>query len=354
MPFSSWLERLWQEYITVEFSASPFLLSNQQENILWIDIIKNSPEKEIPLQISHTAKLAQSAWHLLKQYQISPHDPQLTLTEDGRIFQQWALEFESICKQNTWLDTGNLLNLLTEKIDTGLLACKKNIILVGFTEITPQQKTLLETCQRKNCNIEYTELPNQNNSIKRVSVVDEETEITIMARWAKSIFDQDAEKKPFLIGCVIPQLDSLRDRVWHIFSEVFSENNTFTLDPTLMPFNISAGKNLANYPIIATALSLLKIHQGKIALSVFSNLLLSPFLIAGESEQIQRANFDIELQRKNISTVYLTNLISDAHFCKKMPALAKGLQDYLNYTAGLQSNEKPSVWVSTFIKLLTF
>ncbi len=333
MPFTSWLQFLWNDYCAQRIESTAYLLKTNQEQILWEEILTQSPESSYLLQLSATAELAKSAWGTLKQWQVDLNHPGLKATEDSLAFLRWATLFEKRCAQHNWLDTNSLPNEIIAKIKCGDIIPPPQIILLGFTEISPQYQSLLATCEQVGSKIIYHESTAQNNKIQCISLADEETEIRTLARWAKKLFAANANKK---IGCVIPNLESIRDSVMSIFSDVFN---------TTLPFNISAGKSLASYPIIHTALQLLNLTHNDIPIETISGLLRSPFIGEAEHELSMRAQFDSLLRRTNKLTISLDKIIE----ITSCPALKKRLQNYVNFpSASLPISE----WVNIFMERL--
>jgi len=355
LPLPSWLQRVWNEFSAKEMRSMPFLLTSNQKSILWEIILRTSPASNFLLQISETARLAESADELLKLWEVDLNDPALSLTEDGQVLQEWAQQFQKLCKKNNWIDNANLARILQEYFITKKIIPPEQIILAGFTEIAPQHFSLLNTCEKLGTKIIHCNADKLAQSIKKMGLLDEDTEIRTMARWAKATFENAPQKKSYLIGCVVPRLETLRDAVLQIFSEVFTENNTFTLDHTLLPFNISAGKSLISFPIIQTAIELLKLAQHDIHLDTMSHLLRSPFLGEAEQERLKRASFENRLKNANITSLSMQKLIapnSSHHLAASCPALAKRMQKYLTHFSKLKHTLPISTWVRNFLELL--
>jgi ATP-dependent helicase/nuclease subunit B len=355
LPLSSWLKRLWDFHTAKTIAAHPILLSSNQESILWEILLRKSPASDSLLQVSATADLAMSAWELLKLWQISVDHSALSLTQDGEVFQQWAHDFKKLCEQNNWIDKNSIVNIIQTHIVEKNISLPNKIILVGFTEISPQHQSLFAQCAKLGCEVIHYQPSRAAKSIKKIGLLDEATEIRSMARWAKALYDTYPEKKPYLIGCVIPRLETLRESVLQIFSETFTVDNTFTLDHALLPFNISAGKSLLSFPIVHTAIELLKLQQKTIALETISSILRSPFLGDAENEQIKRATFESRLRNANIHAISLNYLIkpsAEYNLPAACPALAKRIKHYLQHINEYKKALPVSEWVKHFIKLL--
>jgi ATP-dependent helicase/nuclease subunit B len=309
LPASSWIQRLWNDYTSKIFTDSPLLLNALQEQFLWEKILLNAKENSLLLQISETADIAKSAWGLLKQWQVDIHHPIFNSAEDYAALHCWTTEFQTICQEKNWIDMAALPDHVIEKIKTSDIIPARHIILIGFTELSPQLKNVFNYCEKSGSTIHHIALPQEQMECHRISLSDEDSEIETMARWAKSTLMQ--QKNPAAIGCVIPSLDKIRDRVRQIFSEVFALDNTYAVDLKSCPFNISAGKNLLHYSIINTALQLLALNKNNITIDAFGYLLASPFLGEAEKERIRRANFDRLLRQENINTIDLATTIQN-------------------------------------------
>ncbi len=362
LPFSSWLQRLWHTW-AIKQNTTPTVLSTNQEQILWEEILSQSPENETLLQLSATAELAQSAWSTLKQWRVDIDNSALKITEDGHAFQQWANQFQKICQQKNWIDTASLTDLIIKKIDQGDILPPSHIILMGFTEISPQYNHVLEQCKKVGSKITHdqpvTHRPaTRSRDLNRISLIDEENEIRTMACWAKNILETHADKKSLSIGCIIPRLEKIRERVTQIFSDVFSEKNTYTLNHMILPLNISAGKSLASYPIIHTALQLLNLDSTAISLETLSTLLRSPFIGEAEKEMLERAQFENLLRSHNTKTFYtktfsLKNLFEKTQLNNHCPALAKRLIDWAQLSIHSKTTLRTiSEWKDIFIQQL--
>lgn len=355
LPLTSWLQRLWYEFSSKEITTLPFLITENQKSILWETILRQSSRSDGLLQISETAKLAESAYELIKNWEVSLNHPDFSTTEDGQAFQEWALQFQKICKKNNWIDNASLPDILKENLIAGKLPSPQKIILAGFTEISPQYLSLFNSFKNADTEIIYYNSEKSAVSLHKISLRDKETEIRTMARWAKNTLHCTDKKRPYLIGCVVPQLEKLRDEVLQIFSDVFFEKGTFTLDHTVLPFNISAGKSLLSFPIVKTAIELLKLTQLNISIETFCHLLKSPFLGEAETEKLKRASFENTLKKANISTLSIKKLLKknvSHHFAATCPLLAKRMQRYMDYYINIKKTHTMNEWANHFIELL--
>lgn len=352
---SAWIERLFYDYISQTFTHYPLLLNSIQEQFLWEKILFDAKESHHLLQIAETADIVKSAWGLLRQWCLDIEHPSFKSTEDYVALYNWVTQYTKICEENNWIDFATLADSINNKIKNGEIVPPAHLILIGFTELSPQLKKILNTCEEANSIITQMALTQAQTKCKRISLNDDENEIVTMARWAKSLWSTHSNIR---IGCVIPTLDKVRDRVKQIFSEVFAIENTYTIELETCPFNISAGKSLLQYPIIHCALQLLNLHKKIISKESISYLLTSPFLGEAEIERIKRANFDSALRRANMSRIDLDTLLNtddskQLSLTKSCPRLAKRIHQFFSLLAESNTFMSYSEWAFFFNRLLT-
>jgi len=314
LSIKAWQESLWRDYVaSCSDNAAPYLLNNAQAHLMWETIISNDDSHQL-LQVSETAKALKTAWELIHQFQVDIHDPAFQTTEDYALCQRWMLQYQVQCHEYGYLDSATLVDFLAERMTSGDMTPPSKIWLYGFAEVVPQFKKLLgnsgavKTLDPSQKHAGMTSSMNPN----LVASADSDSEIIAMARFAKAIHEAQPNAK---IGCVLLDLGNRRDRVLQLFLQVFFPEHPFDIDPAQFPFNISAGKSLASYPIIKTALQITGLNIRKITREQFSQLLLSPYIASADTEAAQRTKFDAKLRRDNIHLVELNRLGGD---CEKL------------------------------------
>ncbi len=346
LPFSSWIQRCFQNYANENIETLPFILTPTQEIILWEEIIRQSAQAEHLLQVSGTAELIQSAWVILKQWRFPITHPELNSTEDAAHFQEWAKQFQTRCQKYHWLDSSALIEYVTDLIQKKKIKLPKNIYLFGFTELTPQQEFLFAECKTQGCTLIQPTSHKISTHTKKINLLDEETELLTMAKWAKSLHENNSNVS---IGCIVPNLEKKRDHIVRVFSRVFSDEKKFTLNPLSFPFNISAGKPLTSYPIIHCAFQLLSLADEFISHETISELLHTPFIGDAEKEKIQRYKWDIALKQQPLTIIFKTILNDDEAPAK----FKKHFNELIHFFETLPHQLKISEWTAIFNKALT-
>lgn len=344
LPFTSWLQRAWQDYASKSFATQPYLLNSSQEQFLWEKILMNAEESHTLLKISETADLAKSAWDLLKQWQIDIHQPIFETTSDYQALKRWLLAFSQQLEKNNWMTLADLPNYVLEKISQQDITLPHKILLAGFTELSPELQAILKKCEDKGSHVDILSLAKESFSSQRICLPEAEDEIRMMASWAKSTLIKHPTAK---IGCVIPTLDKMRDRVKQLFADVFAEGSAYTVDLLTCPFNISAGRSLIEYPAINAAIQLLNLHKKRITAIAFGSLLNSPFLGEAESERIARATLESELRKANINQIDLDHLEESIVF-QYCPELVKRIVAFRQFIHTFEDTQTYTKWMDAF------
>ncbi|MDP1574273.1 MAG: PD-(D/E)XK nuclease family protein [Coxiellaceae bacterium] len=328
IPLNRWIEALFHQ----SNDEGLLLLTDFQTQCVWEEIVTQSKETQTLLQPREMARLAKEAYERLTLWQV-PLETLCTFNEQVEVacLITWITLFEKKLALNEWIITAQLpAHLHAKKI-----ALPPKIHLMGFDDLSPALQQLLSSAT-----LHYQE-PKHAIKAEKIILADTETELRTMALWAKT----QLEKNPLLsIGCVIPNLSNIRNKVANIFTEVFCIAHILPgHDASLLPFNISAGAALSEHPMIHTALSVLKWLKKAIVIDDLAPLLQSSYLWNTEFDKNTGAKIDALLRKKNNLTVSFKSIVA---FIPQWQAL------FEKYTDKKSEKLLPSEWTHVFISLL--
>ena len=349
IPYQAWLARCYQVALDQGLLAPAFLLNEYQELSLWEQIIiESTPDK--PLLQTHTTAIAvKQAWQLLWDWQCSLEHPSFKNSEDSFAVQNWATQFERYLAQKNGLDRSRLPERLYRVFQQNPDLRPTTMLWLGFLELTPQQEKLLKLFTTQGCQYELIQPKNRSVSPQQITFPDQAIEIRTMARWAKQLASSPENR----IGCIVPELSPIRMDIIRIFSEIFDPR--LLLDPssdhTHLPFTISTGLNLIQYPLIHAALTALKLNQAHIPATLVSHLLRSPFF--GKSDElfihIRLQGYLNQFGEHTLSRAQLLNwLQSQTLKCQWLINLTQ----VLNGLANQPLQQTPSAWIQSFSQQL--
>lgn len=319
-PYHAWLKILFEKY------SNLILLNEHQERILWASIIKS--------ENATTIALARKAWETIKQWKI-PLSALANYSDETKIFSIWANAFATICKNKNLCDKNTVPEIIVAHVKNGQVKLPARIYLVGFDDISPEQQELLQVFSKFSV-IEYIDINNLVADEKKIACPNSEIETLTMARWAHKTLNQNSNA---YIGCVVPNLVQLRDSIERVFTQTFSAYQ-------MKPFNISAGKTLAQFPIVYTALKILELNLAYTTTNI-NYLLSSPFIIGALEEKFPRALLRSQLKQLALEEINI-DIISKSSACPIFTQVVRTISNDHSQT------KNPNAWAQFFLTELEY
>ena len=301
LAWDAWLENLWHRLL-LEGHAAELLLSPTQEHTIWRAIISADAATASLRPVDSLAETAADAWLLLHAYRGRRRLDTYPGNADTRAFTHWTSEFERRCIRSQYLTQAQLPEVLRTAVATGHITLPPGLLLVGFDSKTPTQSALLDAVQATGASIEElspqadfapTSAPPAAQRIL-VDAPDEDAELTACARWLRTHLTEHPDAR---IAVIVPAIETSRAEIDRAFRHILApELNDITAPSSSSPWEFSLGVPLANTPMVATALDILRWAVGALTLDRVCNLLLSPHFAAdypeSAAEHLARAEFD--------------------------------------------------------------
>jgi probable DNA repair protein len=335
LPLDAFVQRLYEDALYAEGRSSPgrslpMLLSASQEEQVWREVV----EKAALLAPDAAAASCAQAWRLSHAWRIEPG----RATEDSQVFSVWASEYRK--KTAGEVDAARLPDLVATVLEE--VKRPKLLVAYAFDIVPPQARDFFAAFEAAHVSPE----PKPGRST-RTSFPSAKDELEAAAAWARSRLEAGKAR----IGIVVPDLQQRRKEVARVFSRVMQPGFNLSGSPkSSQPFNISIGLPLAQYPVVALALSLISFSRENLSYEETSRLIRSPFLAGGEKESSYRATLDARLRRDLEATVSLPKLIANL---EKKSILRDRLERlFALRDDGLFADKAPSDWARHFSALL--
>jgi len=385
LPWSAWLEVQWHRLL-LEGHASELLLNATQERTVWRAIVAADAATASLRPLDSLAQTAAEAWALLHDYRAARRLNSLPGNADTTAFARWAAEFERHCAHSRYLTQAQLQEALRAAFSAGNLTPPNGILLVGFDSKTPAQVALLNAIEATATPIEDLALESPGApSIAAlpqwvgrttpdprdlsttpphrclVSAPDDHAELTACARWLRTLLSGQPHAR---VAVIVPAMDTGRAEIDRVFRHILTpELNDIAATTSSGPFEFSLGVPLAQTPMAATALDILRWATGALPLDRVCALLLSPRFAAGTSpsEYLARAEFDAfvlrrqHLLRPAVSLDALYTFISQSKHATRLPALLsrlRALHPLFNASDLTKSERTHAAWAATIHDLL--
>jgi probable DNA repair protein len=310
LAWDAWLTSLWHRLL-LDGHASDLLLNPTQERTLWRSIIAEDSAADgatLSLRpIDALAELAAGAWLLLHAYRGRRRLQAAVSNADTRAFARWAGEFERRSARSQYITEAQLPEALRAVFADNLLAPPTGLLLVGFDSKTPAQTALFDSVATTGAQIEDVEQPSPARNLTLVSAPDERSELSACARWLRARLTEQPSSH---IAVIVPAMESGRAEIDRVFRQTLApELNAIDASASSGPYEFSLGVPLAQTPMVAAALDILRWATGPLPLDRVSALLLAPHFAAGSSEStattsgapsefLARAEFDASVLRK--------------------------------------------------------
>ncbi|MDZ7736862.1 MAG: PD-(D/E)XK nuclease family protein [Gammaproteobacteria bacterium] len=355
LSWSAWLRECHEALLdrAIDTGAEPaVVLTQQQAEAIWQQIIEHSDAGKGLLQASATAAAACEAWDLIGGWRVPPAELEQHDQADVQAFAGWLQAYLSRSRQEGWLDLPRLADHIAAAVRDGHLVTPACIYLAGFDELRPQQQALLDTLAAHGCRV--GPLPQVEPAATvhaQYPCADSAAEIREAARWVRQQLEQDPDLD---IGVIVHDLAGRRETIARVFDEELCPAVRLPGADDTRPYNISLGRPLAETPLVRDALLALELAGGTVGWMTASALLRSPFLAGADTEADNRARLDAELRRRGREQVSLRDLHYHAGETG-CPALQRAIDQCRTLaaqTGGRQTAATHAGWVSEWLAAL--
>lgn len=333
LPLSAYLDRAWSEWLArYADESTPILLNAAQEQMLWEQVIRDSPSGASLLQIPETARQAAETWRVIAEYRLAV-DGSFEASEDWAAFAAWAREFRRRCSANGWLERAGLSDFLRDRIAAGPVPLPGALFAAGFDEMTPKQSDFFEALgEWRHIERQYVSPIPEQRRLRNAS-----EEIRSAAEWARGLLASDPKTQ---IGIIVaPDLTRSRALLQRIFGEVLDPGGERSDNGRA--FHLSVGPALAEYPLVCAALLMAEFAQGKSVLPRAGLLLRSPFVGGAKRECTKRAQLDARLRKNGVWNITSSVLRDAASGCPELQRVLRRVEKVLRE---LPAEQRPSDW----------
>ena len=351
LSWSGFLERAGEDARYADIAPLPLLLSQAQSHALWEHLLRASPSGEALLAVADAARLAHEAWQLTRAWRLEPQLRGAAQNEDSKAFQDWAPRYERVLQRNGLMDAVELADRVLPLMTDGSIRRPQTLVAYGFDSFTPQQSEFLGRLQQTGSQVFVADPAAHDGRVVRQPCLDAEQEIRLAAAWARSRLEAGHQR----IGVVVPDLAARRAAVVRLFSATMAPDYALPgVPPHVLPFNLSLGVSLTDYPLVSTAMLLLELAGRETEFERASRVLRSPFIAGAETERTARARLDIELRNRVEPAISLERL---QHLVVRHGADCPQLARHLTALAEFRKNrlfgtQAPSMWARAISEAL--
>ncbi len=300
----------------------PVLLNAHQERLLWQQIIRDN--SAYPCTDS-LVKEVRDAWTRCQLWSIDVNDSSFLHTQQTRQFQKWHQSF---------IHSLSMLHAITESqvvpycIDFPLTPSAPNMIWVSFDDFTPQQRMLQQALAIQGVETHISDLELRQQTPRLYPAQDTEDELEQLILWLNKQLDEKKSR----IAVIVPDLHQQALTLERRLSRALLADQ----------FELSMGKALTEYPLVAHALQWLALDKQMLSQHQVRLLFYSPYIGGALSEFSERSKFLEESKLLQEALIPYTKLLTTIE--PKTPVLASLLKQLNDYPA----HSAPSNWAYLF------
>jgi ATP-dependent helicase/nuclease subunit B len=328
LPYPSLLRTLFKQtqhaYAT---TTHPVLYNAHQERLLWQLILSNNSPYPYTESLMNEV---QDAWTRCQLWSIDINSADFSQTPQMQQFQTWHQTFmQNLSTHHAITESLLVPYLIQFPIDS----LPERIIWVSFDDFSPQQQQLQITLESRGIIQQVVDLEATQRLPNVYAAKDTEDEQHQLLIWLQTQLDAAVAR----VAVIVPDLHLSASNI---------ERRLLKNIPASQ-FELSVGKGLSEYPLVAHALHWLALDKNAFAPHQLRLLLHSPYLGHSCSEFARRSALleNVQLfQEERIS--YLNAL---QIFKRQAPQLAEALEQLTEYP----QQASPSEWVAHFKARLT-
>ena len=326
---------------------------------------------------------ASDAWRLINLYQIEASPENFAKNEIHKLFYAWLQKYRELCDKRGLLDRFMLWEKLGLALAEGNLSPPPSL-WVGFTEPIPLYENLYSKLRKQTGVIvdrqdKLISAPSQNDGNDRsdIFICEYENERDELAKLAVQVKQTHVENPDKQIAVVIPGMESNWPHIRRLFVDLFSstgeegrgkeaqgkQRSRYAMDQADMPFDMSWGESLKDFPLIGDLLNLLHLVPDERPPADFVEWVnfSSPYLAGHKSEADARADISDKLLylQKRYAGISLAKLsqsnipknakpTSPSGLFAATPQIKKQLHEYFAVKDAFAEMARPSHWAEVF------
>jgi probable DNA repair protein len=251
----------WRDWLGRKFDASaspdrhPRRLDRPSASILWERCLAQRMPAGL-LAFGGVVRQAEQAWQRVIEWQVPLSEVRSAAgTQDERMFAAAAGEFRDLLVERRWVERSQLAGAVGELLRGEPELANKRVVFAGFDRLTPAAERIIEALTASGSDVSLLPPAKPAGTVAVASFDTEVAELRAAGAWAREILAGNGAAR---VGIVCPGLESAADRFGRVICEGLAPGWQFAAGNRASPVNISYGRRLSEYPMIAIALLALR------------------------------------------------------------------------------------------------
>lgn len=289
MAWSSWLKVLLER--SSRPKALPLRLDTPASALLWERILREQAGDRL-LNAAGLVRQMQLTWQRLQDWRVASGELHAAAdSEDQRLFAAVAAAYEEELAARGWIDNAQLPACVTHLLRVRHIDVPKRLVHAGFDRLSPAARELFAVVADAGCDVQPAPPAERRTRLDLVAASDADAELRAAGAWARQHLEAEPDAR---IAIVYPSLERDAARIARLVREGFVPGWQYD-DSLRNAVNVSYGRRLSDYPLVAVALLWLKWIHRDLESREIGILLRSPF--SRQPQDDSNARLDTRLRR---------------------------------------------------------
>jgi probable DNA repair protein len=211
--------------------------------------------------VSGIVRQSVQAWQRVNEWQVPlPQIQSFARSLDEQVFASATEEYKQQLESGDWVDSAGMASLVSGLIASRQVDLPGRLLFAGFDRLTPAVNSVRSALEKAGCQTEQAPTRNRAPGVSVLSFENMDAELRAAGAWARAILTEAPRSR---IAIVSPVLESNAGQITRLVREGLVPGWQYGDASYAAAANVSYGRKLSDYPVIAIALLLLRwTHQG--------------------------------------------------------------------------------------------
>lgn len=288
LPWHVWLDRLLDDAT----GSTPLRLDTRAAAVVWEELLAKRLAGRV-LNMPGFVRQVQQAWQRMHDWRVPQDDLERHAHSDDERLYAWAARaYGEKLAANDWIDRPQLAGYVAGLLRDGRCPAPARVVHAGFDRLHPAAEELFARLRNAGCRVSPAPWPPRAGPVAVVPCADGDAELRTAGAWARRQLQADARAR---VAIVCSTLEQDAARAARLVREGFAPAWQRGSRQHRTAVNVSYGRPLSEYPLIAVALLWLQWTCRPLSSSDLSLLLRAPY--AGRGELDGRCRLELALRR---------------------------------------------------------
>lgn len=290
LPWDAWLNA--RVEVCGDAATFPQRLAAQAAAVLWERCLERAAGLD-GIDAAGLVPQAERAWRRLNDWCVEVRElARLAATDDERRFARAAADYARTLESRGWVDPAGLAALVAEALADGRLPAPRRLVLAGFERVTPAARRVIDALAAQGCRVTEPPARTPAAATRVLRSADADAELRAAGAWARQVLNENPAAR---VAIVWPGLEQDAHRAAALVREGFVPGWQAGGPAHAESVQVSYGRPLAAYPLIAAALLWLRWTSQPLTVREVSVLLRAPS--PGDPARDGLCRLELELRR---------------------------------------------------------